>query len=110
MKVARREIGKRRSYVIWLGLAAVAVVLFGLVGGYRLDFESRVVAKRVALYQEWEGMLDPAAKVVGYVEPGTECRLFQVGAKSILNFRVRCGNLIGWTAEGYSFDPPITAR
>jgi len=108
MKVARRETGKDRSYVIWLGLAAAVVALFGLVGGYRLDLAGRVVAKRVALYQEWEGMLDPAAKVVGYVEPGTKCRVFQVGAKSILNYRVRCGNLIGWTADGYSFDPPIT--
>lgn len=108
--MARRETGKGRSYVVWLGLAAVAVGLFGLVNGYRLDFEGRIVAKRVALYQEWEGMLDPAAKVVGYAEPGTECRLFQVGAKSILNFRVKCGNLIGWTTEGDSFDPPITTR
>ncbi|CAJ91176.1 hypothetical protein CMPELA_00125 [Cupriavidus necator] len=104
------ETDKNRSYVLWLGSAAVAITLFSLIGGYRLDFEGRVAAKRVALYQEWEGMLDPAAKVVGYVEPRTECRLFQVGAKSIPNFRVRCGSLIGWTAEGYSFDPPITTR
>ncbi|MNT77169.1 hypothetical protein D3C72_2162510 [compost metagenome] len=55
-------------------------------------------------------MLDPVATIVGYVEPGTECWLFQVGAKSILNFRVMCGDLIGWTAEGNSFDPPITTR
>ncbi|XYI30541.1 hypothetical protein MNJPNG_00120 [Cupriavidus oxalaticus] len=108
MKVVHRVTGRVRSYVL-LG-SLTALVLYGLANGYRLDVEGRVAVKRVALYQEWEGMLDPVAKIVGHVEPGTECRLFQVGEKSILNFRVMCGDLIGWTAEGNSFDPPITAR
>lgn len=102
------ETGRVRSLIVLGMLGVLAAAFYGVVTGYCLEFQGRVVAKRVALYQDWEGMLDPAAKVVGYVEPGTKCGLFQAGAKSIPNFRVKCGDMIAWTAQGYSFDPPMS--
>lgn len=65
------ETGRVRSLIVLGMLGVLAAAFYGVVTGYRLEFQGRVVAKRVALYQDWEGMLDPAAKVVGYVEPGT---------------------------------------
>lgn len=106
MTAASRDSRQSRSLCVVLGVAGALAGTLGLLG-YRLPFEDRIVMKRVALYQEWEGMLDSAGKVVGRIEPGTSCQRFQVAEKSILNFRVRCGDWIGWTAESHSFSPPL---
>jgi hypothetical protein len=40
------------------------------------------------------------------VQPGTRCRLVNVETKALVFYRVKCGNLDGWTDEADSFDPP----
>ncbi|WP_454724950.1 MULTISPECIES: hypothetical protein [Cupriavidus] len=107
MRAARRETGRRKRWFVLCLVVVLAGALYLLSNGYRFRVGDSRAVKRVVLYREWEGMLNPRGDVAGEVTPGDRCRLVQVGAKTVANFRIRCGNLDGWTADGNAFDPPL---
>ncbi len=109
--MARRQTGKARPWwIVWLlGIAAATLWIYCEFFGYRLSFRERVVTQPVKLYTFIEGMVyNPPGPVAGELKPGDRCHYIQVGWEvMMLNYRVRCGDIEGWTDSPDAFEPNL---
>lgn len=102
--MARPTIGK---VFVW-GVCAVALGLtYAWFGGYTVDVMGRTALAPVPLHRAPLEVLQRHGPFEGTVQPGTRCRLANVETKALVSYRVKCGNLDGWTDEAGSFDPPL---
>ncbi|WP_454721757.1 MULTISPECIES: hypothetical protein [Cupriavidus] len=105
MKAGLPGIGRR--ILAWL-LMLVAACLFAIwYGGYSIDIFGRTTTALVHLHALPEDVLQTTGPFTGTVQRGTRCRLVEVDTKAMASFRVRCGELDGWTEETDAFDPPL---
>lgn len=93
---------------LWLCVRAIGVaLLYVWLIGRSIDVSGRTTVVPVSLHEEPLDVLERQGPFIGTVAPGTFCRLIQVETKGLVSFRVRCGNIEGWTDEAQSFDPPL---
>ncbi|MGO4762105.1 hypothetical protein AB4120_06145 [Cupriavidus sp. 2KB_3] len=91
--------------------ACLAVTMaLGYLFGYKLPIVPHVAKEPVKLYRDFEGQWFPDGVVVGVVQPGQRCFVFRCDAKLFpaCNYKLKCGDLSGWTDQGYAFEPPVT--
>lgn len=93
---------------LWLCVLATGVApLYAWLIGRSIDISGRTTVAPVPLHEKPLDVLERKGPFSGTVALGTFCRLIQVETKGLVSFRVRCGNLEGWTDEAQSFDPPL---
>ncbi len=102
--MARPAIGK-----VFVG--GMCAVVFGLAyawfGGYTIDVTGRTAVAPVPLHKTPLDVLQRHGPFEGTVRPGTRCQLLSVETKALVSYRMKCGNLDGWTDEAAQFDPPL---
>lgn len=107
--MARRQTGKARHWCA-VGLACiVGGMLYGYWAGYRIPLGTHVATIPIELYGDAAGMVEPVESVIGKVQAGERCRFIQVtiAEEMMFSYRVKCGDLDGWTDAGGAFAPRL---
>ncbi|WP_166487021.1 hypothetical protein [Cupriavidus necator] len=104
MKITSPAIG---TVFVWSTCAAALCLAYAWCSGYVIDVAGRTAVAPVPLHETPLDVLQRHGPFKGTVQPGTRCRLVNVETKALVSYRMKCGNLDGWTDEADSFDPRL---